>query len=70
MLIVYVDDFVITRDDTKGIDNLQKYLQKYFQTKNFKSLKYFLGIEVASFKKGIFTVTESIYLTYFQRLGC
>ena len=27
--------------DDKGIDNLKKYLQKYFQTKNLGSLKYF-----------------------------
>jgi len=28
---LYVDDIVITRDDTKGIDNLKKYLQKHFR---------------------------------------
>jgi len=44
---VYVDDIVITRDDTKGIDSLKKYLQKHFQTKYPGSLKYFLDIEVA-----------------------
>ena len=50
--VVYGDDIVITRDDTKGIDSL-KYLQKYFPTKDLESLKYFLGIEVARSKKGI-----------------
>ena len=37
---------MITRDDTKGIDNLKKYLQKQFQTKVLGSLNYFLGIKV------------------------
>jgi len=39
--------------DTKGIDILKKYLQKQLQTKDLGSLKYFLGTEVAKFKKGI-----------------
>ena len=30
LLVVYVDDIVITGGDTKGIDNLNKYLQKQF----------------------------------------
>ena len=53
LLIVYVDDIVITRDDTKWIDILKKYLQKHFQTKNLESFKYFLGVEVVKSKKGV-----------------
>ena len=47
-----------------GIDNLKKYLQKYFKTKNRGSLKYFLGIEVAKSNKGIFFVTEEVYTRF------
>ena len=53
LLVVYADDIVVTRDVTKGIDNLKKYLQKHFQTKDFGFLKYFLGIEAARSKEGI-----------------
>ena len=53
MLVVYIDDIVITRDNTKMNDNLKKYLQKHFQIKDLGSLKYFLGIAVARSKKGI-----------------
>ena len=52
-MIVYVDDIVITGDDTKEINSLKKYLQKHFQTKDLGSLKYFLGIEVARSKRGV-----------------
>jgi len=52
LLVVYVDDILITRDDTKGIDSL-KNLQKHIQTKALRSLKYILGIEVVRSKKGI-----------------
>ena len=50
MLVVYVDNIVITEDDTEGINSLKKYLQKKIQTKDLGSLKYFLGIEVARSK--------------------
>ena len=50
---MYVDDIVNIRDDTKGIESIKKYLQKHFLTKELGSLKYFLGIEVATSKRGI-----------------
>jgi len=49
----YMDDIVITGDDTKGIDILKNYLQKHFHTKYLGLLKYFLVIEVATSKKSI-----------------
>ena len=39
---------------TQGIDSIKNYVQKHFQIKNFGSLKYFLGTEMARYKKGIF----------------
>ena len=53
LLVVYVDDIVITRSDNKGTDNLKIFLQSQFQTKDMGALKYFLGIEVMYSKKGI-----------------
>jgi len=50
---VYVNDIVNIRDDTKEIESIKKYLQKHFLTKDLESLKYFLGIEVATSKRGI-----------------
>ena len=47
LLIVYVDDIIITSDDKKGIDDLKRYLQNSFQTKDMGKLRYFLGIEIA-----------------------
>ena len=53
-LVVYVDDIIITRDDTEEIAKLQKQLAIEFEMKNLGGLKYFLGIEVARSKQGIF----------------
>jgi hypothetical protein len=53
-LIVYVDDIIITGDDVEEMSQLQKQLATEFEMKNLRGLKYFLGIEVARSKQGIF----------------
>ena len=53
LLIVYVDDIIITGDDKQGIDDLKRYLQNSVRTKDLGKLRYFLGIEVERFKEGI-----------------
>ncbi|KAL6131056.1 hypothetical protein ACLB2K_069434 [Fragaria x ananassa] len=52
-LIVYVDDMIVTGDDPKEMESLQKCLSKEFEMKDLRQLKYFLGIEVARSKEGI-----------------
>ncbi|XP_061363145.1 uncharacterized mitochondrial protein AtMg00810-like [Gastrolobium bilobum] len=53
-LIVYVDDMVLTGDDPCEMKLLQKYLEPGFDMKDLGQLKYFLGIEIARSKQGIF----------------
>jgi hypothetical protein len=53
-LIVYVDGIVLTRNDDGEIQNLKQSLANEFEIKDLGSLKYFLGIEVARSKHGIF----------------
>jgi hypothetical protein len=53
ILIVYVDDIVITGDDSQEIKNL-KQLAKEFEVKDLGHFRYFLGIEVSQGSKGIF----------------
>ena len=54
MLVVYVDDIVITRSDFKGISFLKSFFQSQFHTKDLGTLRYFLGIEVIRSKHEIF----------------
>jgi hypothetical protein len=49
-LIIYVDDMIITGDDSKEISSLQEQLATEFEMKNLGGLKYFMGIEVARSK--------------------
>ena len=53
-MIVYVDDGVLSRDDTAEIIQLKKRMGDEFKIKNLENLKYFLGMEVARSKKVIF----------------
>ena len=46
MLVVYVDDIVITESYSKGISSLKSFIQSQFNTKDLEMLRYFLGIEV------------------------
>ena len=46
LLVVYVDDIVITRSDSKSILSLKSSLHNQFHTKVLRMLKYFLSVEV------------------------
>ena len=54
LLVVYVDDIVITRSDTTDISSLRSFLHIHFHTKDLGMLKYLLGGEVMKSKSGIF----------------
>ena len=54
LLVVYVDDIIITRDDMVCISSLKSFLHDQFHTKDLGMLKYFLGVEVMRRKRGIF----------------
>src|SRR5262249_24456397 len=54
LLVVYVNDIVITGNDTIRISSLKSFLHTQFHTKDLGMLKYFLGVEVTRCKRGIF----------------
>lgn len=47
ILVVYVDDIILTSNDHKGIDQIKRQLSIEFEVKDIGSLRYFLGMEVA-----------------------
>jgi hypothetical protein len=53
ILVVFVDDIIITRYDQEEIKRLKECLSKEFEVKDLGNLKYFLGVEVARTEKGI-----------------
>uniref|UniRef100_A0A2N9F0V1 Integrase catalytic domain-containing protein n=1 Tax=Fagus sylvatica TaxID=28930 RepID=A0A2N9F0V1_FAGSY len=54
LILLYVDDMIITGDDTAGIRDLQKFLSQQFKMKDLGTLSYFLGLEVTSSSDGYY----------------
>ncbi|KAJ9561371.1 hypothetical protein OSB04_006531 [Centaurea solstitialis] len=73
ILIVYVDDIIMTGDDLDEINKLKAYLSLEFEMKDLGALKYFLGMEVARNQEGI-SVSQRKYvldlLTETGMMGC
>jgi hypothetical protein len=69
VLIVYVDDMIITGDDKEEISRLQEELTTDFEMKNLGGLKYFLGIEVARSREGIFLSRRKYVLDVLTEVG-
>ncbi|XP_068340318.1 uncharacterized mitochondrial protein AtMg00810-like [Pyrus communis] len=54
VVLVYVDDLIITGDNPEEIKELKHSLQQRFAIKDLGVLRYFLGIEMATSHKGFF----------------
>ena len=61
ILIVYVDDIIISGNNLEEIRNLEIHLDRNFRVKQLGSLKYFLGIKFLRSSKGIL-MTQQKYI--------
>lgn len=69
ILIVYVDDIILTGDDLEGIRGLKKQLSQDFEIKDLGELKYFLGMEFARSREGIFVNQRKYILDLLKETG-
>ena len=60
ILLLYVDDMIITGDDMQGIQDLKHFLGHQFEMKDLIPLNYFLGLEVSSYADGYY-LTQAKY---------
>ncbi|PRQ18578.1 putative RNA-directed DNA polymerase [Rosa chinensis] len=69
VLLIYVDDILITGNDPVSIADVKKFLHKTFRLKDLGNLKYFLGIEVSASKRGIFICQRKYALEIIKDAG-
>ena len=60
LLLLYVDDMIITGDDPNGIQELKDFLSQQFEIKDLGHLSYFLGLEITHFTYGLY-ITQAKY---------
>ena len=69
LLVVYVDDIVITGSDSKGILSLKSFLHSQFYIKDLGMLKYFLGFEVMRSKQRILLSQRKYVFDLLSKIG-
>ena len=60
ILLLYVNDMIITGDDMQGIQDLNHFLGSQFEMKDLIPLNYFLSLEVSSSADGYY-LTQAKY---------
>ena len=68
LLVVYVDDIVISGSDSKGISSLKSFLQSQFHTKNLGMLRYFLALKLYEANMKSSYLKGNMCLIYYLRL--
>ena len=60
LLLLYMDDMIITGDDLSGIQELNNFLSQQFEMKDLGHLSYFLGLEITNSTAGLY-ITQAKY---------
>ncbi|XP_070001975.1 uncharacterized mitochondrial protein AtMg00810-like [Nicotiana sylvestris] len=61
IVLVYVDDLLVTDNNLNLIEKARKNLQNRFKMKDLGELKYFLGIEFSRSEKGIHMCQRNVF---------
>src|SRR5581483_12490544 len=69
LLLLYVDDMIITGDDSIGIASLKQSLSSSFEMKDLGKLHYFLGLEVLSDSSGTYLCQAKYTFDLLSRAG-
>ena len=69
MLLVYVDDLIITSNAENEMNDLKIILSRRFVMKDLRELKYFLGVKVEHNHEGVKITQHNIPLIFLRGLG-
>ncbi|XP_065622694.1 uncharacterized mitochondrial protein AtMg00810-like [Quercus suber] len=60
LLLLYVDDMIITGDDLNDIQEFKNFLSQQFEMKDLGHFSYFLGLEITHSTDGLY-ITQAKY---------
>ncbi|WP_286489548.1 reverse transcriptase domain-containing protein, partial [Escherichia coli] len=69
LLVIYVDDLIITGDSDVDIQDVRLLLRQKFEMKDWGELRYFLGIEVVRTPHGILLLQRQYGLDMLSKYG-
>jgi len=69
VIVIYVDDLIITKDSDVDISDLKKLLKQKFEMKDLEELHYFLSIKVIQSPKGIWLLQRQYALNKLSEYG-
>lgn len=69
LLLIYVDDILIAGPDISIITEFKTLLSTHFKLRDLGKLKYFLGLEVAQSKHGLFISQRKYTLQILEQAG-
>ena len=69
IVLVYVDDLIITGNNESEIGAIKQHLKNKFDIKDLGQLTYFLGIELANSTKGLFLSQRKYTLDLLKETG-
>jgi hypothetical protein len=69
VIVIYVDDMIITRNSDVDIFDLKKFLKQKFEMKDLGKLHYFLNIKVIQSPKGIWLLQRQYALNKLSEYG-
>lgn len=68
-VLIYVDELIISSNDLEACDQSKQYPSQCFHMKDFGSLKYFLGLELAQGSEWILICQRKYTLDILQECG-
>ncbi len=69
IIVIYLDDLIVTRDGDADIFDLEKLLKQKFEMKDLGELLYFISIEVIQSPKGIWLLKRQYALNKLFEYG-
>ena len=69
LLLLYVNDMIITGDDLSGIQKLKDFLSQQFEMKDLGHLSYFLGLEITHSTDGLYITQAKSTSDLLSRAG-